>query len=232
MLEADFVIQSRLGSSRLPFKASLELPSGDSCVKGTVVRCEKIIRKLGWNKRVYIACPKDEIEIYKSLCRGTNAIIFGGDGDNVAKRFLDLTTEFNISSLIRVTADNPYICIDVVKFLSEQSTTESECISLFHQRKLPNGTVISLLSRPYLNALCNSRCKKSHEHLIISDDEEINKLIKKPNIPDYLSWPNGRFCLDDKEDYLYFFKNFKISEYLEVKEMKSKLSRRENVILY
>ena len=155
MLELDFVIQSRLGSSRLPFKAALQLPEGIASVKGAVVRCEKIISKLGWNTKVYVACPFSEVEVYENLCSGTNAIIYGGDPDNVALRFLNLSDEYDIEAFIRVTADNPYVCIDVVDYLSSLASSKSVCISLFHQKELPNGTVIALLSKTYLKALVN-----------------------------------------------------------------------------
>ena len=232
MLELDFVIQSRLGSSRLPFKAALQLPEGIASVKGAVVRCEKIISKMGWNTKVYVACPVSEVEVYENLCSGTNAIIYGGDPNNVALRFLNLSDEYNIGSFIRITADNPYVCTDVVEYLSSISSSKSVCISLFHQKKLPNGTVMSLLSKTYLKALVNSTCQQAHEHLIISEDDDINLLIEKPVIPINLIWPKGRFCLDNEEDYLFFFKNPSIQTYFKVSQMKSHLTDRKNVKLY
>lgn len=232
MLALDFVIQSRLGSSRLPYKAALQLPEGVASVKGAVVRCEKIISKMGWNTNVYVACPFDEVEVYEKLCWGTNAIIYGGDPDNVALRFLNLSDKYSIEAFIRVTADNPYVCIDVVDYLSSIASIRSVCISLFHQKELPNGTVISLLSKTYLQALLNSTCQKAHEHLIISEDDNINLLIEKPAIPNSLMWPKGRFCLDNEEDYLFFFKNPNIQTFFKVSQMKSQLKVRKNVKLY
>ncbi len=232
MLACDFVIQSRLTSTRLPYKAALEMPEGFSSIKASILRCERIISELNLNSKIYLACPIDEVHIYKKLCFGTSAIIYGGDYSNVALRFLNLSNHYNLDYIIRVTGDNPYICIDVVEFLVSIAKEQSVCISLFHQKKLPNGTVISFLSKKYLESIVNSSCKKSHEHLIISNDKHINSLIEKPDIPRDLIWPTGRFCLDDNDDYMFFYKNPEIMTYLKVKEMKTKLSTRTNVKLY
>lgn len=232
MLELDFIIQSRLGSSRLPFKAALQLPNGIPSVKGAVVRCEKIIAELGWKTKIYVACPADEVDVYQKLCSGTNAIIYGGDPNNVALRMLNLTDKFRVKHFIRVTADNPYICLDVVEYLASISTPDSMCLSLFHQKMLPNGTVVSVLSKKYLEAIVDCKCPLACEHLVTSQTENINNLIETPDIPQHLVWPEGRFCIDDAEDYLFIFENPGITEALTVPEMRRILGARKNVVLY
>ena len=232
MLNFDFVIQSRLQSSRLPFKAALKLPNGMSVLEATVVRCNKIISMLGLKSRVFVACPSREVAIYESLSAGTGAIVFGGDEDSVAQRFYDLSCRYQVDNMLRVTADNPFLCVDVVEYLTKQAGTDSICVSLYHQRKLPNGTVVSTISREYLQLLLANRCPIAQEHLVISDSPEITAQIVNPSIPESLVWPEGRFCLDTRADYLYFYDNKDIETCTTVLQMKALLKPRDDVCGY
>ena len=232
MLGPDFIIFSRLKSTRLPFKAALNLPCGNSTIMATVLRCIKIKHILGINCKIFVACPFNEVNIYETLCKGIDVRILGGEENNVALRAKYICKSENIQSFIRVTGDNPYICVDVVEFLLNQKIGNNQCISLFHQKALPNGTVISHISLGYLNEICSIGSKNLNEHLILSEDKEINFLIKKPKIPKHLIWREGRFCIDTIEDFDYLYKNVHISKYFTVKEMKNNLLERKFIQSY
>ena len=232
MLDVDFVIQSRLKSSRLPAKAGILMPCGNNCVKATILRCELIADTLPIKSRIFLACPEKEQKIFNKLIEGTNAKVVVGDENNVLKRFRKITLENNILNFVRITADNPYFCKDVIEFLLEFNYKKVNCVSLYHQKKIPNGSVVSLMSRDYLEKINNFGCKISQEHLVTSPKNEINQLIKIPRIPEHLSWNEGRFCLDDLQDYFYLHDNPKIETLLNVKDMKKHLSKRKNVEIY
>ena len=232
MLNPDIIISSRLTSSRLPYKAALTLPCGNPSVRAAVMRCSEIKRKLDLPGRIIVACPEAELSVYKNLCNGTEAEIFGGHPENVARRMQQVCEAENISSFVRVTADNPYVCFDVFSFLLEQVLRQGQCVSLFHQKALPNGTVMSHISSSYIDKICLIGDKKAEEHLILSGDTDLSDFIIKPPIPEALTWQEGRFCLDTAEDYEYFFESHKLSSLKTVQEMKTNLPERLNVQPY
>lgn len=232
LINPDIIISSRLTSSRLPYKAALTLPCGNPSVKAVVLRCMEIRRLLDLPSRIFVACPEAEVSIYKALCEGTDAKIFGGYPENVARRMQQICDAKSISSFVRVTADNPYICFDVFSFLLEQVLHQGQCVSLFHQKALPNGTVISHISSSYINKICLSDDKLAEEHLVLHEKSHLGDLIITPPIPEALTWRGGRFCLDTKEDYEYFFKSPQLSSLRSVQEMKTNLPERLDVQPY
>ena len=232
LLNPYIIISSRLTSSRLPYKAALTLPCGNPSVRATVIRCAEIKRKFDLPGRIFVACPEAELSIYKTLCSGTDAKIFGGHPENVARRMQQACEAENISSFVRVTADNPYVCFDVFHFLVKQVLRQGQCVSLFHQKALPNGTVMSHISNSYIDKICLMGDKKAEEHLIISEEADLSDSIIKPTIPEALTWQQGRFCLDTEEDYRYFFESHKLSSFKTVQEMKTNLPERPNVQPY
>lgn len=232
MLDPDIIISSRLTSSRLPYKAALTLPCGNASIKATTLRCMEIKRELGLSGRIFVACPETEVPIYRSLCNGTDAKIIGGHPENVAQRMQQACQAENILSFVRVTGDNPYICSDVYQFLLEQSLEQGECVSLYHQKALPNGTIVSHISSAYIDKVCSSGSKEAEEHLVLSGGTALSDFIKNPPIPDELTWFEGRFCLDTPEDLKYIYENRSLSDLLTVPEMKSHLAFRLDVSEY
>ena len=232
LINPDIIISSRLTSSRLPYKAALTLPCGNPSIKAVVLRCMEIRRILDLPGRIFVACPETEVPIYETLCEDTDAKIRGGHPENVARRMQQICDAENISSFVRVTADNPYVCFDVFSFLLEQGLRQGQCVSLFHQKALPNGTVISHISSSYIDKICSSGEKMAEEHLILAGESDLGDLIVTPPIPEALTWREGRFCLDTKEDYEYFFKGSQLSSLRFVHEMKTSLPERLDVQPY
>jgi len=226
MLGKGIVIQSRMSSSRLPAKAGLSMPSGRCCIQEVVHRMEQYLTDRSIQIPIIVACPSEDFSIYEKLIENTSAILFGGDRDNVASRFLGACVENKLEKVIRVTGDNPFVCWDVLDFIFDIDKNEvDKCLSLYSQKKLPNGTIVSSIGIKYLEQICKLNCPLAHEHLVISNVEEINHNILTPNLPDALIWPEGRFCLDDLKDYYYIHKNPKLAEYFTVKEMKKNISK-------
>jgi spore coat polysaccharide biosynthesis protein SpsF (cytidylyltransferase family) len=192
----------------------------------------EIKRILDLPGRIFVACPDAEVSIYKTLCEGTDVKILGGHPENVARRMQQICNAESIFSFVRVTADNPYICFDVFSFLLEQVLRQGQCVSLFHQKALPNGTVISHISSSYIDKICVSDDKPAEEHLVLPQESDLRDLIITPPIPESLTWREGRFCLDTKEDYEYLFKSPQLSSLISVQEMKTNLPERLDVQPY
>ena len=227
MLNLAFVVQARLTSTRLPCKSALTLNSGRSCVSEVLHRIKAYNVLRGSNHAIILACPEDEQPFFEILTRGEGFEIFGGDPNDLSKRFYDLIEKKNLDGVIRVTGDNPYLCFDVLDFLFKNiSSNIQDCISFYHQKQLPNGTVVSYLGRGYVKLISESGCAKVREHLVVSENKAINECIVCPELPPSLLWPTGRFCLDNLDDYKFLLSNINISNLTSVDEMMTQLSQR------
>ena len=109
MLGKGIVIQSRMSSSRLPAKAGLSMPSGRCCIQEVVHRMEQYLTDRSIQIPIIVACPSEDFSIYEKLIENTSAILFGGDRDNVASRFLGACVENKLEkvlSVVKITNNN------------------------------------------------------------------------------------------------------------------------------
>ncbi len=93
------IIQARLGSSRLPAKIMLKLPSGRSVLEEVVYNC----KQSGF--RTFVAADSDLFGMAD----------FIGSQDDVWQRTIDCAKEYNIDIIARVTSDCPMITGGIVK---------------------------------------------------------------------------------------------------------------------
>ncbi|KZR78106.1 cytidylyltransferase domain-containing protein [Prochlorococcus marinus] len=141
------IIQARLGSSRLPGKVLL--PLGKTTVLGYLVNrigSSKIIN----NIKLIVATSNDKRDdTLFNYCQKNSINCFRGDELNVLDRFYKCALQYRISTIIRLTADNPLICTDQLfnlydTFLSrkadyvffDQSYPEGICADIFSMKLL------------------------------------------------------------------------------------------------
>jgi spore coat polysaccharide biosynthesis protein SpsF (cytidylyltransferase family) len=205
LLNIPIIIQARMGSSRLPCKPFLLLNKGKSIIEVLCRRALLISKKLNLAENIYLITPKDEVEIFKNFLSGiNNIVIFGGSENNVAERYASAMEKYSIDACIRVTSDNPFVVIEVFKeILSFRDILNHNAISFYHQKQLPNGTVISLITRNYAIDAAKTTCRLANEHLIVTEDKLLQTKIVKPEIDKKLCKPTLRFCIDHIDDYKY-----------------------------
>jgi len=230
MLKSALIVQARLASSRLPYKSALTLANGASCIANVARRLQSYLSSRKMDMEIVIACPHNEKEYFKAILEKENVKVFGGDANNLAKRFHNLLEELNIQSFVRVTGDNPFVCFDVLDYLiTTFANTNKACVSLYPQKLLPNGTVISMVSKPYLELVLKEACPLAQEHIVLSRNTSITNKIYSPTLPNELWWPEGRFCLDDLADYHYLLKSPELHTLDTVKALKNALHPRQDV---
>ena len=83
------------------------------------------------------------------------------------------------------------------------------------------------MSIDYLQSILGEKCAIAKEHLVVTQNERVQKLIQNPDIPENMIWPHGRFSLDNTDDYIYFSENPMIHKYNTVEQIKKYLSHRE-----
>ena len=116
------IIQARIGSTRLPKKMTKAFFND----KGIFELITEKILKYFPNITIVVATSinpvDDEIE---KLCQKIGVKCFRGSENNVLQRFIDAAEKFNISKIIRVCADNPFINMLALKNLIEFSTNSN-----------------------------------------------------------------------------------------------------------
>ncbi len=107
------IVQARLSSTRLPNKALL--PFGNSCLLDFVL---KNLARLKVDKKI-LACDFESEKDFKNLAKKNSFEIFAGDCKNVLSRFCSCIKHFSLenATIIRATADNPFIFIDIAEKL-------------------------------------------------------------------------------------------------------------------
>lgn len=116
-----FMLQARLGSTRLPNK--MILPFFQS--KGVL---ELTIEKLKYNFPnipVILATSEEKSnDILEELAIKLDCLVYRGDEHDVLQRFIDAANHFHASKIIRVCADNPFLDVNELHRLIEFSSSE------------------------------------------------------------------------------------------------------------
>lgn len=124
-------IQGRLGSSRFPRKI-LEDLDGRPMIAQIARRC-RAVKDAG----VLIACPERERdEIFKATGVGT----VGGPEEDLLTRLLMAADHDHAEVLVRVTADCPLICPDLIEHgLKQMGKYKAKLVQNWRPREWPDG---------------------------------------------------------------------------------------------
>ena len=97
------IVQCRLSSTRLPGKALM--PLGEKPLLSWVLKSMKMVKA----DKYFVATDKDSYEQLLPVCKEYGFECFAGDLNDVLKRFVDLLNTINVKTVIRATADNPFL---------------------------------------------------------------------------------------------------------------------------
>ena len=194
-----FCIQARIGSSRLPAKILLNL-GNKSILNNLVDRVHKIKKILKLHSKIFILVPINEVAFFENHVDLRKAKVFGGDHLNVAKRYLSFCKKYSSEYVWRITSDNPFLTYEPFEIIIDyfKNNKTKDIISLYHQKKLPNGNVISLLTKSQLNKICKYGNFNDRQHIVLKNKYSN---IKNPEIPANLTYPNCDFSINEINDY-------------------------------
>jgi spore coat polysaccharide biosynthesis protein SpsF len=115
-MKLGIIIQSRMGSTRFPGKSLRPL-------FGRLTLIEKIVEQSGLISQgqlpVIVAIPstKSDDRLEQLLKQKTNVDLYRGSETDVLSRYVDAADKFNLSHVVRICGDNPFI---VPELCSEQ----------------------------------------------------------------------------------------------------------------
>tara|TARA_B100001540_G_scaffold250164_1_gene226073 strand:+ start:897 stop:1625 length:729 start_codon:yes stop_codon:yes gene_type:complete len=196
----DCIIQARMGSSRLPGKTLMELEN-----KKTTL--DFVIEQLSFSKlinRVVIATTsldKDNVIEQKARTLGINC--FRGSETDVLDRYYRCAKEFEMKTIVRITADCPIIDpIIVDKVIEQFQSGDYDYAANIIFRTYPVGTDTEIFSFNSLERCWNEAKQPSEREHVTPFMRNKNSNFKTENIQNDQDLSHLRWTLDLKEDLI------------------------------
>ncbi len=181
MNSVGYVIQVRMGSTRLPGKALK-----DVCGKPFIVRLVERLKKGGLSPIVIATTEKPEDDILIDIAKKLDVFYFRGDENDVLKRYIDCSKHFGFKVVVRITGDNIFTDPELSKRLSELLLKNELDYAVYDA--LPPGITSEAVSLPALERIYNMTDDPRHrEHvtLYIKEHRDLFKalFLKCENYP-------------------------------------------------
>lgn len=202
-----FFIQARTGSTRLPNKVLLPFYENKTILDIIIDKLQKNFKDIP-----IVLCTStnendDEIEMF---CKYKNIKFFRGDENNVLKRFVDAALLYNVKTIIRICADNPFLDVEFLKELIQfyEQNPNNDYWSFKNSFNTPVikthfGFFAEIVTAKALVEVLNKTEDKLYlEHVtnFIYCNSEFN--VKLKLLPDYLkNRTDLRFTIDDVQDF-------------------------------
>ena len=196
------IVQCRLSSTRLQGKALKIL--GDKTVFEWVLASMKKVRADSY----YVATDEDSYEKLAPLCKKAGFHCFKGSLEDVLKRFADLLDTIKTKTVIRATADNPFLFYEAaeesVELFEEKNKGKSHCDYLTY-KGLPHGSGVEIFSADSIKKAAKETDNPyDHEHvgpaLYNHRDKYICEFVEAPR---RFRHPELRTTIDTYSDYIH-----------------------------
>jgi spore coat polysaccharide biosynthesis protein SpsF len=191
------IIQARMTSRRFPGK-SMALLAGKPVLAHVIERCQKI----PFIERVVVAMPSySASQPMAELSSSMGADIFFGPEEDVLKRYYLAATYFDLTTIMRITADCPFIdpivCGEVLSLL--KANDFDYCSNVHPVRTYPKGLDCEVFTYDCLEAA--HTLTKNHlgrEH--VTPWMQSRKGIKRANVQQRVDISSQNWCVDYPED--------------------------------
>lgn len=109
-----FIIQARLGSTRLPNKIVIPFYNGFSIFE---ILIEKLKTNFSGLQIILATSTNSENDILEEIATKKDILVFRGDENDVLKRFIDSAEYYNTDKIIRICSDNPFLDVTELRRL-------------------------------------------------------------------------------------------------------------------
>ena len=204
------IVQCRLSSTRLPSKALKDL-QGKPVLSWVLNSMHKVKAD-----RYFVATDEASYPELLPVCQKEGFECFAGSLDDVLKRFVDLLNQIDCNTVIRATADNPFLFYEAAEesclLFEEKNKGKSKCDYLTYSG-LPHGSGVEIISASALKkAASETSDSYDHEHVgpaLYNHKEKYNcEFIPSPRRYNH---PQLRTTIDTYSDYL---RAVRITQYL------------------
>ncbi len=194
------IVQCRLSSTRLPRKALLDL-GGKSVLEWTLNAMKKVRAN-----EYYVATDESSEKELSPIAAKSGFKIFAGPLEDVLERFCLVIEKTKADTVIRATADNPFLFYEAASALLDEykERIKNEPCDYITWTGLPHGSGIEIFNAHSLLKAHDSDflTPYDHEHvgpaLYKHADQFISVMIPAP---ERWNHPNLRTTIDTKADY-------------------------------
>ncbi len=201
------VIQSRMGSKRLPGKSILKIKN--KSILEWVISTAKSVRNI--DQIILVTSEENNCDCLVEIAKSEDIAYLRGSENNVLSRFIQAIEIFKIENCIRITGDDlchdpSFIEFGLKSFISQKC---DYLISSSDKFPLLDGLIFEIFkSNLLLDTFYNRNLdSQDNEHVTkYIRDKKINYkqgFIEKMNIPkEYKFRSSIKLCIDEQVDYL------------------------------
>ena len=195
------IVQCRLSSTRLPGKGLMDL-----CGKPVLAYVLEAMHKVKAD-HYFVATDQASYEQLLPVCREYGFECFAGSLDDVLDRFVSLLDTIKTKTVIRATADNPFLFYEAaeesVQLFEEKNSGKEHCDYLTYSG-LPHGSGVEIFSADSLKKAAKETSDPyDHEHvgpaLYNHKDRYTCEFIDAPR---RYAYPELRTTIDTYSDFL------------------------------
>lgn len=212
------ILQARMDSKRLPGKV-LKKYKGLSLLKILIDKIKHLKMK---NFLVVATTSKVNDKKIINFCKSNKVKYFIGSNNNVLKRYYLCAQKFKMENIIRLTADCPFLDIDLLKkmiLIFKKNKYKYLANTYPLPCKYPDGSDIEIFSFLALrNAFLKAKLPSEKEHvtnyMYKFNSKKIKRIDPKKDLSKY------RYTIDNKDDFKLFkviVDKFKYNKILKLK---------------
>ncbi|MDO5760925.1 MAG: glycosyltransferase family protein [Bacteroidota bacterium] len=199
-----FIIQARLGSTRLPGKILLPFFNGKSIIELLIDKLKNI-----YNTNVILATSTNTINDKLVAEVKDKVSVFRGSENDVLSRFIEAAKENNVHKIIRVCSDNPFLdIVGLEQLVNVASQTTADYVG-FRINKKPSiqthfgfwAEYVTLEALQKVYSLTQESIYHEHVTNYIYSNKDKFK-IEWINAPVFIEGRNDiRLTIDTQEDF-------------------------------
>lgn len=202
------IIQARTGSTRLPNKVVLPFYNGSSILD---ILINKLLVFKDTYKIILATTDAPDDKVLVDIAKKYGIEYYVGDQLDVLKRFVDAATAFDLDTIIRVCADNPFLDTNFIRTMISYYEKHPDLDYLSYKNHLGIPAIKTHLGL-FAEIVSLNALKKVQEQTEekLYREHVTNYVYAKPDkfdvhleeMPDYLiSREDLRFTIDDREDF-------------------------------
>ena len=204
------IIQARMGSTRLPGKVMKQIQG----IRLISYQVDRLKQQLPSAKIIVATTTKIEDDEIVRYCEGANLQVFRGAEQDVLARFFFAAQNYKLNKhdlIIRVTADCPLVCPELIEQLLLQYDSENADYGRIDTNSFPRGVdaevfTFEMLSDAYDKTM--STFDREHVTPYFYNEKTPYRVTKLAN--KYGDHSGYRFCIDEIADYHFVSRILKI----------------------
>ncbi len=193
------ILQARMSSSRLPVKV-MKVLDGKNPLIYYVIEQMKNCKKV--DKVIVATSDNKEDDVIEKFVSNLGIDCFRGKLNDVLDRYYKCAKKFKLSTIVRITCDNPLIDPSIVdNLVSIFEETDNDLVVNIKERTFPHGTEVEIFSFDALEKAWKSAklpSEKEHVTPFFYNNSEKFKIL---NIKNERNLSHLRWTVDRDDDF-------------------------------